>query len=213
MASRFFFPLGSARGPLGRGDPFLDLHREVNRLFDDVLRTSSGGQGSVPAISPQMDIHETEDAIEVSAELPGCSPDDVELSVEGETLTIRGEKRNERKDDQAHVVERSYGSFQRTVQLPFAPNPDEVKADFEHGVLKVSVPRRQEQERSRRIQIGGARSGNSDRQTIEGEASQTSGRSAFGEAWTEQRQSGQEQNDQNTGTRDEQAERGQGAPA
>ena len=57
-------------------------------------------------------------------------------------LTIRGEKRNEHQDKQAHVVERSYGSFQRSVQLPFAPDPEQVEANFEHGVLTVVLPKK-----------------------------------------------------------------------
>ena len=67
-------------------------------------------------IAPRIDIHESENALEVTAELPGVSQNDVDLRIEGDVLTVRGEKRNERQDKQAHVVERSYGSFQRSVR-------------------------------------------------------------------------------------------------
>ncbi|MBV9491529.1 MAG: Hsp20/alpha crystallin family protein [Verrucomicrobia bacterium] len=70
-----------------------------------------------------MDIHESENGLELTAELPGVSQNDLDLRIEGDVLTIRGEKQNERQGKHAHVVERSYGSFQRSVQLPFAPDP------------------------------------------------------------------------------------------
>jgi HSP20 family molecular chaperone IbpA len=84
-----------------------------------------------------MDINESENALEVTAALPGVS----DLRIEGDVLAIRGEKRKERQDQQAHVVERSYGSFQRSVQLPFAPDPAQVEAHFGHGVLTVVLPK------------------------------------------------------------------------
>lgn len=174
MASRFLTPFGG-RGLMGRGDPFQELHREVNRLFDDTFRgmdTGRGGQGSMMA--PRIDIHEAGDDLEVTAELPGVAPTDVDLRIEGDLLTIRGEKRRERKDEQAHVVERSYGSFSRSIQLPFQPDPDQVRADFEHGVLRITVPRQGQQEKSRRIEIGST-GGPGSRETIEGSAERRGG--------------------------------------
>jgi HSP20 family protein len=155
---------------MGRGDPFQELHREVNRLFDDTFRgidVGRGGQGAMMA--PRIDIHEAGDDLEITAELPGVVPGDVDLRIEGDLLTIRGEKRRERKDEQAHVVERSYGSFSRSIQLPFQPDADQVRADFENGVLRIRMPRLGQQERSRRIEIGGG-SGQGGGQTIEGAA-------------------------------------------
>lgn len=157
MASRFLAPFGG-RGLMGRGDPFLDLHREVNRLFDDSFRGMGGGErgeGGRFMLAPRVDIHERDDRIEVCAELPGVSEKDIDLSVDGDMLTIRGEKRNERQDAQAHVIERSYGSFQRSIQLPFAPDPDKVEASCANGVLTVSIPNEAQRERRRRIEVRG----------------------------------------------------------
>ena len=157
MASRFLMPLGG-RGLMGRGDTFLDLHREMNRLFDDTFRGMSGGEraeGGGAMLAPRVDIHEKDDRIEVCAELPGVRQQDIDLSIDGDLLTIRGEKRNERKDEQAHVVERSYGSFQRSIQLPFAPDPDKVEASCDNGVLTVSIPNEAQRERRRRIEVRG----------------------------------------------------------
>jgi len=169
MVSRMMTPFGG-RGLMNRGDPFLDLHREMNRLFDDTLR----GMGSSPSSPgamlgmPRIDVHEAGENLEITAELPGVKQDDVDVQLDGDMLTISGEKRQEHEDKRAHVVERSYGSFSRSVQLPFQPSPDQVNADFENGVLKISLPRQGSQERSRRIQIGQGRG----QQTIEGNASQ-----------------------------------------
>jgi HSP20 family protein len=105
--------------------------------------------------------------LEVTAELPGVSQNDVDL--EGDVLTIRGEKRNERQDKQAHVVERSYGSFQRSVQLPFAPDPEQVESSLEHGLLTVVLPKKGQQEKARKIQVRGSKTG---QKNIEGIATE-----------------------------------------
>ena len=118
--ARYLFPF-TGTAVSNRGDPFFELHREMNRLFDDASRGLAGGRDTtgMALMAPRMDIHESENALEITAELPGVSQNDVDLRIEGDVLTIRGEKRNERQDKQAHVVERSYGSFQRSLQLPF----------------------------------------------------------------------------------------------
>jgi HSP20 family protein len=167
-------PFGG-RGLMNRGDPFLDLHREVNRLFDDTFRgmgSGSRGQGAMMSI-PRIDVHEAGDNLEITAELPGVAEDDVDLRLEGDMLTISGEKRQEHQDNQAHIIERSYGSFSRSVQLPFQPDPDQVQADFNNGILKITLPRAGREERSRRIQIG--RGGS---HAIEGNAKQPDDRSS-----------------------------------
>ena len=145
---------------IGSGDPFLSLHREMNRLFDDVLR---GGYGqtwrpSDALLAPQMDVSEKEGEVRIQAELPGVKEEDIEVSMEGDVLTIRAEKQQEHQEDRGgvHLSERSYGTFQRTLRLPFAASQDEVKATFENGVLSVTLPRPQGQERSRRIPVSSA---------------------------------------------------------
>ena len=178
MASRFLTPFGG-RGLLGR-DPFMDLHREVNRLFDDSFRSmreerSGSGSGSGMMLTPRVDVTPTGDGWEITAELPGVDQDDIDLRLEGDMLTISGEKRDERKDEQNRLVERSYGSFTRSFQLPFTPDPEKVTADCERGVLTIRLPRAAEQEQGRRISIGGSRG-----RTIEGSA--TKGQ-AIGKDW------------------------------
>jgi HSP20 family protein len=200
MASRFLTPFGG-RGLLGR-DPFLELHREVNRLFDDSLRGVTPGAGSAVTMSPSIDVCETEDGLEISAELPGVAEEDIDLRLDGDTLTISGEKRNERKDDQSRFVERSYGSFTRSIQLPFTPDPDKVEANSDKGVLTIKLPRSAEQERSKRISIGSSGS-----KTIDAKADKAE-QPAIGKEWV-QSDSGSNQPE----LAEEQSEKGQGAPA
>jgi HSP20 family protein len=167
--ARYIFPFpGTALS--NRGDPFLELHREMNRLFDDASRGVGGRDTSgMGLVAPRMDIHESENALEVTAELPGVTQNDVDLRIEGDVLTIRGEKRNERQDKQAHVVERAYGGFQRSVQLPFAPDPEQVEANFEHGLLTVVLPKKGQQEKAHKIQVRGSKTS---QKNIEGTATE-----------------------------------------
>ena len=92
---------------------------------------------------PSMDLSETDKEIEITAELPGLEEKDIQLNVADNVLTIRGEKKNEREETKKdyHMVERSYGSFTRSVQLPDGVNPDNIKAVIAKGVLKVTVPK------------------------------------------------------------------------
>lgn len=161
MMSRFLVPFSSRQ----MSDPFNDLHREMNRLFDDFLGgTQAGGTGTqgAPLAVPRLDVRESQGEIRICVELPGVQPSDVDLRVERNILTISGEKKNEAEQEQQdyHVMERSFGRFQRSVQLPFEPDPDQVRAAFEHGVLTVRVPKQPQHEKSRRIEIqGGAATG------------------------------------------------------
>ena len=158
MATRFLAPYG--RG-LRTYDPLLDLHREMNRLFDDVFSFGGGGGwgGSAPAAyasAPRLDIHESDQELTVEAELPGVDRADLDVRLDGDLLTISGEKRTRRDDKQhnAHLSECSYGRFQRSVQLPFRPEANDVQAEFDGGVLKLRMPKRPEvQEGSRRIEV------------------------------------------------------------
>jgi HSP20 family protein len=147
------------------GDPFMSLHRQMNRLFDDVLRDSTGqmpssqGQGGEGGmLMPHMDVSETDKELKVCAELPGVSEKDIDVRLEDDVLVIRAEKKFERKDEKEnyHFMERSYGTFQRALRLPGPVEPEQVQASFENGVLTVTVPKTEQQERSRRIQIGGS---------------------------------------------------------
>ncbi|ACL59720.1 Hsp20/alpha crystallin family protein [Methylobacterium nodulans] len=151
---------------LGGGDPFLSLHREMNRLFDDVFRDvglpASGGQatGGGHFINAHMNVSETDKEIRITAELPGVTDKDIDVSLDDDVLTIRGEKRFEQskggEKENFHFVERSYGTFQRSLRLPFPVDAEQVKASFENGVLMITLPKTAQQERSRRIQVQSA---------------------------------------------------------
>lgn len=173
--ARFLAPYGG-RGILGR-DPFLDFRRELNRLFDDSFRPLTEDQGSNFLLSPKVDVCPTDQGWEISAELPGVDEKDIDLRLDGDVLTISGEKRDERKDDKNRFVERRYGSFTRSFQLPFTPDPERIMADCEKGILTIKVPKSVEQERSKKIKIGSAGS-----KTIDAEA--RSDKPAVGKSWS-----------------------------
>lgn len=143
----------------GGPDPLFSLHREMNRLFDEVMGGGlpmPGERGTRQILNAQVNVSEGENEIRVEAELPGVSEQDVDVSLDDDVLTIRGEKKFERKDDKEnyHFVERSYGTFQRSLRLPFAVDPEQVRASFENGVLTVTLPKSARAERTRRIQVG-----------------------------------------------------------
>ncbi|HYZ24053.1 MAG TPA: Hsp20/alpha crystallin family protein [Rhodopila sp.] len=143
------------------GDPLVTLHREMNRLFDDVLRgaPSAAGQGGRTGLmlAPTMDVTETDKELRVTAELPGVSEKDIDISLNDDLLTLRAEKKQERTEEHEgmHITERSFGTFQRSLRLPYQVNADQVQARFENGVLRITMPKAAPQERSRRIQVIG----------------------------------------------------------
>ena len=143
-----------------RFDPFRDLRMlqdEVNRLFSSNLSRPFGDEGIARgAWAPTVDIYENKDQIVLEAELPGMSREDFELTVENNVLTLRGERRFEKKDesDNYHRVERSYGSFSRSFTLPQTVSPENVSAEYKNGVLRVVLQKR-EALKARRIEIAG----------------------------------------------------------
>ena len=122
-----------------RQDPFRVLRSEMDRLFESFPWS---GHGSA-SVSPRLDVCETENEIDIDAELPGLEGKDIDLSVSGDLLTIRGEKKGEREEKQKnyHVSERSYGSFARSIRLPFNADPGKISAKFDKGVLHIAVPK------------------------------------------------------------------------
>jgi len=143
MTIKSLIPFGRERNRARMFNPFLSSQREVERLFDDFTRGFAGlGNGKFD-MQPSMDVTETEKEIEITAELPGLEEKDVQISVFDKLLTIRGEKNAEKeeKDKNYRLVERSYGSFERTLELPDGVNTDEIKASIGKGVLKVTVPK------------------------------------------------------------------------
>jgi HSP20 family protein len=117
------------------------LHREIDRLFSQ-LAQGMGPNGAQNLI-PNIDISETDKAIEISAEMPGLERKDVEISIEDDTLTIRGEKtvEEDQKDKNVQHSERSYGVFLRVLQLPPGIDPANVQATMSNGVLKITIPK------------------------------------------------------------------------
>lgn len=146
----------SPLSPMGR-DPFLQMRREMDRLFDETFRGTTAPEAFAGGniMTPRIDVSETDNEIRVCAELPGVGQGDVELNLTNDVLTISGQKRIERDDkkENYHVVERSVGSFARSIRLPFAVDPEQVQATFEDGVLNITLPKPQEQQRSGRIEI------------------------------------------------------------
>ena len=159
MISRFL----SNRNDLSRGDdPFSQLQREIGRAVEDVFRGAPGLRSLGPGYAPSLDVREIAQGLELTAELPGVAEADIDLSLEGEVLTLRGEKREERKTEErgVHLQERSYGSFQRSLRLPFAPDPASVSASFDKGVLHVTLPKPQRAAaKDNRIPIRAGRAG------------------------------------------------------
>lgn len=119
--------------------PFSALQREVDRLFDDFSR-GFPGFGKFE-LMPSMDVSETEKEIEITAELPGLEEKDVEINYADGVLAIRGEKKaeKEQKDKTRHLIERSYGAFSRTLDLPAGVDPNKIRASINKGVLTVKI--------------------------------------------------------------------------
>jgi len=144
MNLKSLIPVGRDRDRGRAGGAFMSLQREIDRLFDDFSRgfpTITGNDAT--ALMPNMDVTETDKEIEITAELPGLEEKDVQVNVADNVLTIRGEKKAEKEqtDKNYRLVERSYGSFERTLELPEGVNADAIKANISKGVLKVTVPK------------------------------------------------------------------------
>ena len=146
--------------PLGE---MVSLRSAMDRLFEDSFvspltwRTIGGGNDS---LTPPIDVHETADEIVVTAALPGMKADDVEITMTGQTLTMRGEfKADDRiEKDQYLYRERRFGSFSRTVQLPVRVEGDRAQAEFSDGVLRLSIPKAEEV-KPRQIRINASTNG------------------------------------------------------
>jgi HSP20 family protein len=166
MASRSLMPF-SRNMPMSHWgedtDPFLQTRREMNRLFDDVF----GGFG-LPSLfrsalrqmpmAPKIDVSETDNEIQVTAEMPGIDQNNVQVLLEDDRLIIRGEKKEEHEDEDKnrnyHVRERVQGAFSRTLPLPFTPDPNQVKAEFKNGVMTITIPKPQEvKQKQHRIEV------------------------------------------------------------
>jgi HSP20 family protein len=145
MNLKSLIPIGRGRGSLWTRnyDPFTSLQREIERVFDDFSRGYPAFGATTTELTPKMDVTETAKEFELTAELPGLEEKDVEVNVADNILTIRGEKKaeKEQKEKDYRMVERSYGSFSRSLELPDGVDPDAIKATITKGVLKVTVPK------------------------------------------------------------------------
>ncbi|MBA5778345.1 Hsp20/alpha crystallin family protein [Stappia sp. F7233] len=132
-----------------KSDPFANLGQDLNRVFADFSKRFPAFGGSGEGTFPALDVNETDRGLEISVEVPGVSEKDIDVSVVGRMLTVKGEKRasKEVSEENRHVSERSYGAFRRTLTLPFEPDPAKVEAHMDNGVLTISLPKPPEEVR------------------------------------------------------------------
>ncbi|HDS85119.1 MAG TPA: Hsp20/alpha crystallin family protein [Phycisphaerales bacterium] len=142
-------------------DPFAAFQRQMNRLVEDFfgetgLKPFGAGDRFAGSFTPTLDIAENDREVTVTAELPGLEDKDIQISIQNDRLTLRGEKKaeHEGKDAQHYVVERSYGAFSRAIQLPAEVDDSKAEAVFKNGVLKIRLPKTPtEKNKTKRIEI------------------------------------------------------------
>ena len=145
-------PIRTSQNQLMSTNPLLQLHSEMDRLFDNAFRNFPSMLGrsrdwpelTSVMLAPSIDIKDTDDQYLINIEIPGVAKEDVDIRVDGNTLTISGEKKQEKKEEKEHYhcIERRYGSFERTLTLPQDANVDNIDAKFKDGVLTVSIKRK-----------------------------------------------------------------------
>ena len=142
-----------------RWDPYRDmvtLREKMNRMFEDVFsqRSEEGKEMVTSNWAPAVDIFETEKELVLSAEIPGIDEKDIEIKVEDNTLSLKGERKFEKEtqEENYHRIERSYGSFYRAFTLPNSIDPEKIQATHENGVLKITMPKREERQ-PRKVKI------------------------------------------------------------
>lgn len=135
---------------VNRWDPFAEMaemHRWFDRAVGDLFgRTPADVAAAESVWSPLVDIHETKDHFLVKAELPGMKQEEIEVSIMDDTLTLKGERKREREvnENEYHRIERSYGTFQRSIVLPAGVDAGAVKASYKDGVLEIQLPKKEE---------------------------------------------------------------------
>jgi len=136
---------------LTKWDPFEELREiqnAINRVFDDTLlrKPRRRRSGELTLWEPPIDIIETKDGYKITAELPGIDKNDVDISVSGNTLTIKAEKKQEKVEEgeNYYLSERAYGLFQRQITIPEGVETDKIKASFKNGVLEITLPKGEE---------------------------------------------------------------------
>jgi len=136
------------RTTLSRFEPFRgysSLQDQINRIFNESFDRSNE-ESSITTWAPAVDIYETEHELVVKADLPDVKPEELDIRVENNILTIRGERKFEKKVSESNYlrVERSYGTFSRSFSLASTVNSEAIKADYKNGVLTLTVPKREE---------------------------------------------------------------------
>lgn len=156
-------PWRSKSQPLSQRDDFFDpifsLRREIDRMFDEIFDGFGNSAYRSVNLRPAIDITENDNELVISADMPGLDEKDLDVSLVGDVLTIKGEKRaeHEQKNGGHHYVERRFGSFSRSVRLPFEVDDQEVEAKYDKGVLTIRVPKPAELQKAvRRIPIKAA---------------------------------------------------------
>ncbi len=127
-------------------DPFeevVDLHKRMDEIFGEFFGPTPAAMAATEAVwSPLVDVHETKEGFKLQVELPGVKQEDIQLTIEGNSLMLKGERKreNEVEEDNYHRIERSYGTFQRSIVLPSVVDPNRVKATYRDGVLQIQLP-------------------------------------------------------------------------
>lgn len=130
--------------------PLQELRKEMDRIFQEFFgRSYFPERWEMVEWTPAVDVSETEDAVIVKADLPGVKPENIEINIVDNVLTIKGEKKREveEKKESFYRVERFYGSFMRSIQLPTEVEIDKVKAQYKDGVLKITLPKKPEEKK------------------------------------------------------------------
>jgi HSP20 family protein len=154
----------------------VSLRDMMDRLFEDAFVTPRGALTTSGRGDLALDMYETKDDVVVKAALPGVKPDDVDITITGDTLTIRGEMQQENEDEEGNYIrrERRYGEFVRSITLPNGLQVDKAEASFDNGVLTLKIPK-SEQAKPKRIQVKPKEEGPSQRS---GESQRSGGKQA-----------------------------------
>jgi HSP20 family protein len=122
------------------------FRREMDDLFERFFGERTSLEPAERSWAPALDIAEAKDAISVNVEVPGMEPKDIDISLSGDTLTIKGEKKQEKeeKNENYYRMERSYGAFSRSVRIPVEVKSEEIKAKYRNGILKITLPKKEE---------------------------------------------------------------------
>jgi len=143
---------------LTRWEPFRELatlQERMNRLFTDQFGQVADENVAAAAFMPPVDVYEDENTLQLKLEVPGVEEKDIDIRIENNMLTVRGERKfeKEEKEQNFHRIERRYGTFSRSFQLPPSVNTEDVKADYVNGVLKISMAKRAEA-KPKQIKVG-----------------------------------------------------------